>query len=505
MSIIHGSRTARILELGTCLQSRSWKYFSAPSRAHDRIFRLDSRAYATSSPGKGSFLVRNALLFTTIALGSGIGYLYITDTRSSVHRWFAVPLIRAIWPDAEDAHHAGVSILKALHRFGIHPRERGRDTKDLEVNVFGHTLVNPLGISSGLDKNGEIPTALFALGPAVVEIGGVTETWQIGNPKPRVFRVVSQQGMINRYGLNSDGAELVAARLRHRVREFAYKHGYGLDEDAERFVLNGGAGVPPGSLVKGKLMAVQVAKNASTPEGDIEAIKQDYVRATSLLAPYADLIILNLSCPNVPGFQELYQAEPLTKILTGVVAAAASVDRRSKPAVMVKVNQDTDEQVANICAAVWASGVDGVVVGNTTTLKVDALPGTTLTTAEVATMREKGGYSGPQLFNRTVDLVAKYRRVLDYPLYEKGQSQLQLREFTTIESETAQENQLPKTGEQCSTSNSFTQPALLTPKVIFCTGGITNGQQALQVLNAGASVAQIYTGMLPFEFGFGLR
>lgn len=128
-------------------------------------------------------------------------------------------------------------------------------------------------------------------------MGGVTETRQSRNPKPLVFRVVTQQGMINRYGLNSDGSALVAARLRQRVRKFAYNQGYGLDEDAERFVLDGNAGVPPGSLVKGKLLAVQVAKNDTTSDGDIEAITRDYVRATSLLARYADVIVVNVSCP----------------------------------------------------------------------------------------------------------------------------------------------------------------------------------------------------------------
>lgn len=170
----------------------------------------------------------------------------------------------------------------------------------------------------------------------VVEIGGVTADRQSGNSKPRVFRVLSQEGMINRYGLNSDGAEAVAARLRQRVRRFAYER-YGSEEDAERLVLNGDAGVPPGSLVKGKLLAVQVAKNQTTPDGDIGAIRQDYVNATSCLAMYADIIVVNVSCPNATGYRNLQQVEPLTNILTGVVEAAASIDRKSKPAVMVKV------------------------------------------------------------------------------------------------------------------------------------------------------------------------
>lgn len=80
--------------------------------------------------------------------------------------------------------------------------------------------------------------------PAVAEVGDVAPIKQNENPRPRVFRIPSQQGMINRYGLNSDGATLVAARLRQRVRELAYEQGSGLDEGAERCVLDGDAGVP---------------------------------------------------------------------------------------------------------------------------------------------------------------------------------------------------------------------------------------------------------------------
>ncbi len=389
--------------------------------------------------------------------------------------------------------------------------------------------------------------------PAVVEVGGVTPNKQSGNPKPRVFRILSQQGMINRYGLNSDGASLVAARLRQRVREFAYKQGYGLDELAERFVLDGDAGVPPGSLVKGKLLSVQVAKNESTSEGDIEAISRDYVKATNLLAKYADIIIVNVSCPNAPGYRDLQQTEPLTKILTDVVAAAASVDRKVKVRTMVKVSpdEDTEEQIASICAAVWRSGVDGVVVGNTTTSRPE---GISLSTTEAAVMEERGGYSGPQLFHRTVSLVKNYRRILDYPLDEqtmdkglerkptepvstrtnddqpRGDSNPDLssriqqtvtRDAKNLKPDTPQAHasstsqsllQIPPRNNPFSPSKPSPNPPTSSPadthtksdpskdppvrKVIFATGGITTDRQALEVLDAGASVAQVYTALV---------
>ena len=139
-----------------------------------------------------------------------------------------------------------------------------------------------------------MPDPLFALGPSIIEVGGVTPYPQDGNPKPRVFRLPSQKALINRYGFNSKGADHTAMVLRRRVRQYARAVGLGIDEEAERDVLDGEAGVPPGSLTKGKLLAVQVAKNKSTPDTDIEAVKRDYVYCVEALARYADIIVVNM-------------------------------------------------------------------------------------------------------------------------------------------------------------------------------------------------------------------
>src|SRR5438034_717330 len=162
----------------------------------------------------------------------------------------------------------------------------GTLTANALFQVYGYTLSNPIGISAGLDKDAEIPSALFALGPAIVEVGGTTPLPQAGNPKIRVFRLPSLNALINRYGLNSKGADHMASLLRRRVRNFAYANGFGLGEFAEKRVLDGEAGVPPGSLTEGKLLAVQIAKNKSTPDKDIEAIKNDYVYCVDRLAKY---------------------------------------------------------------------------------------------------------------------------------------------------------------------------------------------------------------------------
>ncbi|KAL9091565.1 MAG: hypothetical protein Q9159_001303 [Coniocarpon cinnabarinum] len=354
-------------------------------------------------------------------------------------------------------------MLKYLCRFNLQPREREeRQDGSLGVHVLGYDLTCPVGTSAGIDKDGDIPSALLGLGPGIVEIGGVTPLPQEGNPKPRVFRIPSQNALINRYGLNSRGADYVANQLRRRLKEFSHARGLGLSEDAEQRVLDGELGVPGGSLTRGKLLAVQVAKNKSTPDGDIDAVRADYVTCVEKLARYSDIITVNVSSPNTPGLRGLQQQEPLKYILSGVVNAARSTRRASTPAVMVKVSpdEDSEEDVRGICQAVWASGVDGIIVGNTTKKRPDPVPaGSVLSTAESKIALEQGGYSGPQLFERTVALVRRYRSMLDAAWEAHPDKRL-------------------------------------TRKTIFATGGITNGQQALEVLEAGASIAQVYTAMV---------
>lgn len=403
------------------------------------------------------------------------GGFYITDTRASIHRWLAVPILNWVYPDAEDAHHFGTATLRMLYSLNLHPRERvttsqGDKAVDLSVPVFGQVLSNPIGTSAGIDKLAELPDVLFALGPAVVEVGGVTPLAQEGNPRPRVFKLPEYNAMINRYGLPGKGAEDMAQRLRYRVQNFAYKNGYGTSAEAVDFVLSGGAGVPPGSLIDGKLLAVQIAKNKNTKEEDIDAIKRDYVYCVEKLAPYADILVVNVSSPNTPGLRTLQQADLLTELLQGVVEATKLVPRKTTTRVMVKVSPDEDgeDQVAGIVDAIWKSGADGVIVSNTTKQRDIAVSDKQLITPKNRKiLKEQGGLSGPMLFNRTLRLVKRYRALLDRgpPLNSAG-------------------------------TETLSDPNFLEPKVIFASGGITNGKEALEILNAGASVAQIYTAMV---------
>ncbi|KAI4866104.1 FMN-linked oxidoreductase [Hypoxylon rubiginosum] len=465
--------------------------------------RIATRHASTSTPSTDSLPIsrlRTFLYATSIAVSGYVVYVYATDTRAFVHRYVTPPLLRLLYPDAEDAHNAAVSSMKHLYSIGLHPRERSSFTSsggsgpDLSVSVFGSPLANPVGISAGLDKHADIPDALFALGAAVVEVGGCTPRPQDGNPRPRMFRVPTLDGLINRYGLNSRGADDMAMRLRDRVRRYAKS--VGLDEAG---VLNGEANVPPGSLLPGRMLLVQIAKNKETDERDVEAIKQDYVYCVKRLARYADVLVVNVSSPNTPGLRDLQAVEPLTKLLSAVVDEAQRADRKSKPRVMVKVSPDEDEdtQMEGIVQAVWSSGVDGVIVGNTTKRRTGMIPPrVSITPKEQHTMTETGGYSGPMMFDRTVDLVRRYRKMLD------GQT---LQSVPTTQTEKVVADEAVDASiagiEGTITGFSENEPKQSTTvpleqKVIFATGGISDGRRALEILNAGASVAMVYTGLV---------
>jgi dihydroorotate dehydrogenase len=521
------------------------------------------RHASTSVTVAGSSIGRrilNLVYGSTLILGFGLIYVYITDTRASAHRWVVIPALRLIVRDPEEAHEYGNKMLKALWQFGLHPRERGDPDKqgDLAIEVFGHTLRNPIGTSAGIDKHADIPDPLLAIGPAIIEIGGTTPMPQNGNDKPRVFRLPSQNALINRYGLNSEGADHVAMRLRQRVREFAYSLGLGYDAEAERKVLDGEAGVPPGSLTSGKLLAVNIATNKFTSKTDVKKVTEDYVYCVEQLGPYADILVVNVSSPNTEGLRSLQQTDSLKQILEGVVAAAKKTARKTKPSVMVKVSpdEDSDEQVAGICEAVWSSGVDGVIVGNTTNRRPESLPHLkNLSTTEQQHLLEQGGFSGPHLFDRTVALVKKYKALLDTKPNEveplAGTRQALQREAERLQAaiesteETAPKDVVDKVRESVETQvippnnpsekaesdkqtlfnfpteryydapsserdrlksvlealeqmpqKEAAKPMIDEPKVIFATGGITNGRQALEVLNAGASVAMVYTALV---------
>ena len=123
---------------------------------------------------------------------------------------FSLPLLR--WFDPEDAHRLAIHGLRLLPQ--IKPRA---DNAKLGVRAFGLNFPNPIGMAAGFDKNAEVPDALLRLGFGFAEIGSVTPRPQSGNPRPRLFRLERDEGVINRLGFNNDGAEAVLRRLASRA------------------------------------------------------------------------------------------------------------------------------------------------------------------------------------------------------------------------------------------------------------------------------------------------
>ncbi|RVD83385.1 uncharacterized protein DFL_007772 [Arthrobotrys flagrans] len=405
-----------------------------PSALH--TFR---RTYATKKTPLSTTktVVKSTIAITTLAL---FGY-YATDSRAAVHRYFVVPALRVIAPDAEDAHAFGLKALRVLWDFGLHPRDRlgirEEDDKEpfLETYVWDKRIINPIYISAGLDKNAEAVDALFALGPSIIEVGCVTPQPQAGNPRPRVFRLVADKALINRYGFNSLGSDYVARKLRERVLRYATDNGM-----TEQDVLDN----LPASLYPGKLLAVQIGKNKSVSEDDIEGVKEAYISGVKSLGLYADVLVVNVSSPNTPGLRKLQSGSTLTELLSAVVAEAKKVEKKEKPRVIVKISPDENskQQIEDITSAIKRSGVDGVVVANTTLRRPDTL------VSPSHLVHEAGGLSGPELFDTMRDLVREYRR------------------------------RLPR------------------DKEIWASGGVSTGQDALDVLREGAGVVGVYTAMV---------
>lgn len=231
----------------------------------------------------------------------------------------------------------------------------------LATHLWGLSFTTPIGIAAGFDKNAEVPAQALALGCGFTEVGGVTPKPQAGNPKPRLFRLESDQAVINRMGFNNDGLAVVAARLRR---------------------------------VHGRLagpIGVNLGKNK-----DSEDASADYAALAEGLAPFADFLVVNVSSPNTPGLRALQNTAPLRQIIT---ATRAARDRSgAKPALLLKVAPDLDkESLRDIVALARDEALDGLVISNTTVGRPDTL---------TSPFRgETGGLSGAPLFTFSTDVL----------------------------------------------------------------------------------------------------
>ena len=263
-----------------------------------------------------------------------------------------LPALRRI--DPEQAHRLA---LRAL-RLGLAGRAPAEDDPVLATTILGRTLRNPIGLAAGFDKDAVAAPGLLRLGFGAVELGTVTPKPQVGNPRPRLFRL-EDGAVINRMGMNNRGIGAFAPRL-------ARLH------------------APPGTLVGAN---VGINKDGAEPE-------RDYPALVAAVAAHAAYITLNISSPNTVGLRALQEEAKLRAILQAVAGVA------NRPPVFVKVAPDLPPggleavvQVAVEC------GMEGLIVSNTTTVRPPGLRGPHIA--------ETGGLSGPPLMAASTALLAQ--------------------------------------------------------------------------------------------------
>ncbi|WPP06526.1 quinone-dependent dihydroorotate dehydrogenase [Methylocella tundrae] len=268
--------------------------------------------------------------------------------------------------DPETAHKAAIKALARLPLAVLAERDDAR----LAVKAFGLDFPNPLGLAAGFDKNGEAVDAVFRLGFGFTEAGTITPLPQPGNPRPRLFRLMRDEAVINRFGFNSEGAAAVGQRLARRK----------------------------GSAAAQKPGVIGINVGANKESADRAA---DYVRAIAALAEVADYFTINVSSPNTPGLRNLQEADALDDLLARVVAARdEQIEFFGRKPVLLKIAPDLSlAELDSIVARARARRIDGLIISNTTLSR----PATLL---ETQTAKQQGGLSGRPLFALSTQMLA---------------------------------------------------------------------------------------------------
>jgi len=265
--------------------------------------------------------------------------------------------------DPERAHRLSIAALRS--------RPKGKPVPaggPLSVELAGLSFPNPLGMAAGYDKDAEVPDALLGHGFGHVEVGSLTPEPQAGNPKPRLFRLVDDQAVINRMGFNNRGLDSAFLRLVKRDDE--------------------GIAPRPG------IVGVNVGANKNT-ENRIE----DYMQGVTAMSGVADYITINISSPNTPGLRDLQSKGELEALLEAYQGRHTEGD----PPVFLKVAPDLEAgDHERIVRAALDNGISALIVSNTT---ISRPP---LTSADAD---ETGGLSGAPLRQLALDQLRKFRSV----------------------------------------------------------------------------------------------
>ncbi|SUB82933.1 Dihydroorotate dehydrogenase (quinone) [Pragia fontium] len=235
--------------------------------------------------------------------------------------------------DPERAHEFTFQL---LHRINGTPLQflLRQSVPDKPVTCMGLTFKNPLGLAAGLDKDGECIDALGAMGFGSIEVGTVTPEPQPGNDKPRLFRILPAEGLINRMGFNNLGVD-------------------NLVENIKKSHFNG-------------IIGVNIGKNKVTP---VEQGKDDYLICMDKVYPYAGYIAVNISSPNTPGLRTLQYGEALDDLLMAIKNRQTELAKRHAKYVpiAVKIAPDlSEEELIQIADSLIRHNIDGVIATNTT-------------------------------------------------------------------------------------------------------------------------------------------
>lgn len=272
---------------------------------------------------------------------------------------------------AEFSHDVALKAMRLCERLGV----LGVIAANIKLNsipktVMGIEFPHAVGLAAGLDKNADYADALQALGFGWLELGTVTPRPQPGNPKPRMFRLASDKGIINRLGFNNKGIDHLLSQLASRKRQ--------------------------------GIVGINIGKNAVTQLSDAN---EDYLIGLRKSYPVADYIAINISSPNTPGLRSLQYGEELDSLLGALVAereALQKVHARYVPLAVKLAPDMSEDELTLCCSKLLAHKIDGVIATNTT-----------FDRERVAGSRyagETGGLSGAPLTDKACSTLAQIRR-----------------------------------------------------------------------------------------------
>ena len=272
------------------------------------------------------------------------------------------PLIFKV--DPEKAHTLAIKSLK----FNLIPNvfDENKNDSIFQTKIFNKVLDNPIGMAAGFDKNAEVYNALFKLGFGFVEVGTITPLKQYGNPKPRVFRLVEDEALINRLGFNNHGAEIVKDRIRRNK--------------------------------KLGLLGINIGPNKDTSDR-----LNDYLIGLKTFHEEADYITINISSPNTENLRNFHEGGKLQDLLKSVITEKKNLN--SNIPIAVKVSPDiSEDQVNQITEILLENEINVVIVSNTSDATRDKLSN--------IQRHQKGGLSGKPIEEKSNNLINKFYKLL---------------------------------------------------------------------------------------------